>query len=295
MKRLQIIILIFICLLVLSACSVRAFENSAANESEATPAEPSVSSVSEMELMLQFSFGERTGVYSGEMADGLPHGLGTFSSQNAEGTQWVYEGGWDMGHLYGQGTTTFETGYKETGWYENDNLNGQGSLYQDDVLTFEGGFTDNIPDGQGTLYSYCGEIIFSGSFSRGFIDETEEARNARVAAFKEGCATQDYSAILESATNGSALRTRVSGTVYYVFEADEGECDSSFVMDEPGGNLVCVSYRLSVGEAAVAPGKQVTVWGIGDYMFTYETETGGQESLPMLEAWNVMDISGTAL
>ena len=305
MKRIRFIITVFGCLLVLSACSSGATVKSAeptpaeaTEEAEATEAvseSPSMSEVSEVELTLQFSFGERTGVYSGEMADGLPHGQGTFSTQNEEGTAWVYEGGWREGHLYGEGTTTFETGYMEVGWYEDDNLNGQGSLYQDGRLTYEGEFSGNIPDGQGTLYSYCGEVIFSGSFSEGYIDETEEARGARLADFKQTCEARDYEALVESAAEGDALRAKLSGTVYYVFEPDESGYDSSFFMDEPEGNLVCVSYRLRVGENAVAPGKKVIVWGIADYLYTYETETGSQASLPMIEAWDVMDVSGTAM
>jgi hypothetical protein len=294
MRRLKFISLIFICMLVLSACSFNAFESSSAEESEASSASPSADSVSEMDLTLAFSFGERTGVYTGDMVDGLPHGYGTFESRNAQGVGWVYEGGWEMGHLMGEGTTTFETGYKETGWYENDNLNGQGSLYQDDVRTYDGEFTDNTPDGQGTLYSYCGEVIFSGSFSQGYIHETVEARAARLTAFKEGCERQDYAAIQQSATDGNALKVRLSGMVYDVSE-DEGGYDSSFIMDDPEGNAVGVSYRLSVGEASIEPGKRVTVWGIADYLSEFETETGGQESLPMVEAWDVRDISGTAL
>jgi hypothetical protein len=56
---------------------------------------------------------------------------------------------------------------------------------------------------------------------------------------------------------------------------------------------VCVSYRLSADEVAPALGKKVMVWGISDYLYTYETETGAEASLPMVEAWDVMDISGT--
>jgi hypothetical protein len=74
--------------------------------------------------------------------------------------------------MYGDGSTIFESGYSEAGWYEDDNLNGQGKQFQDERLTYEGEFVDNVPDGQGTIYSYNGDTIYSGSFAQGFIDET---------------------------------------------------------------------------------------------------------------------------
>jgi hypothetical protein len=225
-----------VCLLALTACGLGVFH---AQESEAasSPSEETGGAVTTegVELTLQFSFGERTGIYSGGMKDGLPDGQGTFESRNETGTAWVYEGGWEMGHLKGQGTTTFESGYRETGWYEGDNLNGQGKLYQDEILIYEGAFTDNIPDGQGTLYSMCGEAIYSGSFAYGFIDETEEARDARLSAFKAASGEQDYGALLESAQNGGDAHTKLSGTVYYLFEPDEQGYGCSFLLEMADG------------------------------------------------------------
>jgi hypothetical protein len=282
---------VLMCLLSLSACRIGAFyfEEDGDESASAGAAQDG------QEITLQFDFGERTGVYAGEMQDGLPHGHGTFSSSNTDGVGWVYEGGWDMGHMQGEGTTTFETGYKEAGWYENDYLTGEGSIYQDEHLLYEGAFVQNIPDGEGTLYTYSGDVIFSGSFAEGFIDETDEDRRARLALFKEDCGTPDYDALTESATNGDGLRAKATGTVYYVFEPEESDYITSFIVDMQGGSLLCVSYHLSAGETAPAVGKKVTVWGIADCLYTYETDEGAQSTLPTIEAWDVMDVSGTQL
>ncbi len=313
MKRLLLFVMPLM-LLMLSAC-IGAFyipgeddETSAASETQAIASVSLDGSIQpgeaqeEQEITLTFDFGERTGVYSGEMKDGLPHGQGTFSSQNPEGTGWVYEGGWDMGHMQGEGMTIFDTGHSEAGWYENDYLNGQGSLYQDDRPIYEGGFAANIPEGQGTLYSFCGEIIYSGQFTEGFIDETNEARHERVAQFKSNCETPDYDAMMESADNADGLRAQISGTVVYVYEMDEAGYDSSFIVELTGGDMVCVDYHLSVGETPVAMGKDVTVWGMADYLYTYPTDIyadgtnpSRQVSIPLIEAWNVADVSGTQL
>lgn len=309
MKRIMLLMMTLACLLQLAACRIGILDfdeeetvqsghaQQTAIPAQSPSAKPTGTAAMQegLEITLRLAFGERTGVYSGEMMDGLPHGQGTFSTQNEEGTGWVYEGSWEMGHMRGQGTTAFESGYRETGWYENDNLNGQGSLYQDDLLTYEGLFTDNIPNGQGTLYSLCGEVIFSGNFSDGFIDETQEARAERLGFFREGCETRDYAELMESAQNGGGLKAKLSGTVYYVYEADEFGYDIGFILDMPDGNIVYVSYRLSVGETSVKTGKKVTVWGVADYPYAYRTDSGAEAAIPLIEAWDVMDVSGTIL
>ncbi len=246
-----------------------------------------------VEMTLSFDFGERTGIYAGETKDGLPHGQGSFSSSNAEGLRWVYEGSWVEGHMEGQGTTTFETGYKETGWYERDSLNGEGATYWDDKLQYEGEFAANAPDGQGKLYSLCGELIFAGHFSEGYIDETQDARRERLSDFRERCVQAAYSDMEQSAAEGGDVRTVISGRVLYVFESDF-PYQSSFLVECEGGDI-CVSYHLSVGEDTVAAGESITVWGIADDEFTYETDAGTEESMPMIEAWDVRNVSGTAL
>ena len=310
MKRVLLLAIIFACMFLLSACfgafnfpgdidelSSEMATQDIASATQSATAQPVVTGSAQggQEITIVFDFGERVGVYSGEIRGGLPHGTGTFSTKNPEGTSWVYEGEWDMGHLQGEGTTTFETGLKETGWYENDYLSGQGSIYQQDQLLFEGEFVLNNPNGQGTRYSYCGEVIYTGMFTEGFIDETEQARRQRVGQFKQGCETPDYDALNESAQNTGSLRAQVSGTVYYAYEMDEDGYESSFFLELAGGNMVYVAYQLSVGEAPVTTGKKVSVWGIADYVYTYETEAGEQASIPMIEAWDVMDISGAQL
>lgn len=302
MKRVLFIAMMMACML-LSACmsAFHSFDNDELSaESEETTAVVQPTSTfglieNGQEITLTLEFGERTGIYAGDMKDGLPHGNGTFSSKNSEGTGWVYEGSWDMGHMQGDGTTTFETGYVETGWYESDSLNGQGGTYQNGRPIYEGEFVMNTPNGQGTLYSYCGDVIYSGQFKDGFIDETEEASKARLSAFKQGCGTPEYDEMMKSAKNSDGLRVQVSGTVYYMYDMDASEYESSFILQLPDGGIVYVNLHLSTGETPIRMGKKATVWGIADYVYTYKTESGKQVAIPMIEAWDVTDISGTQL
>ena len=144
---------------------------------------PVLETVTNQQMTLQFAFGERTGTYTGEVLDGLPHGTGSYTSANDYGVGWTYEGEWENGHFSGQGTSTYEDGYVITGYHQNDYLNGEGKEFYRGVLRYEGTYTDSIENGQGTRYNHHGEEIYSGTFAMGFISETAEHRSERLAAF----------------------------------------------------------------------------------------------------------------
>jgi len=75
------------------------------------------------ELTLHFAFGERTGIYTGTLENGLPNGRGKFESVNSEGTAWYYEGDFVDGHFQGEGKCTWVSGeYIEEGFYKDDEL-----------------------------------------------------------------------------------------------------------------------------------------------------------------------------
>lgn len=72
------------------------------------------------EMTLNLSYGDRTGKYSGDLVDGVPHGQGKFTTTNEEGETWTYEGEFKNGHFDGEGKTTWKSGQVEIGTYEND-------------------------------------------------------------------------------------------------------------------------------------------------------------------------------
>lgn len=73
------------------------------------------------EITLNLAYGDRTGTYSGDVNEqGLPHGQGKFTSTNAEGEKWTYEGGFKNGHFDGEGKTTWKSGTVEIGTYKDD-------------------------------------------------------------------------------------------------------------------------------------------------------------------------------
>lgn len=142
--------------------------------------------VENLKLSISFSFGERTGFYSGSMLDGVPDGVGKFESSNGSGEMYTYIGEWKSGHFEGMGTSVFENGTLISGTYSNDYLNGNcivvnnNSVYLGDssngsltgsgtLLTltserYKGEFKDGLFDGTGTCY-YANGNYFEGEFS----------------------------------------------------------------------------------------------------------------------------------
>lgn len=147
-----------ILLLGLSACALLM---PAPGSSKAPESSESAETASALELTLGFSFGERTGSYSGEFKDGLPHGQGSFTSQNADGGAWTYTGEWDMGHWNGKGRSEWEDGTYHEGEYQNDVAEGQG-VRGTETERYEGTFRNGvIAEGK---YYYKDVLLFEGEF-----------------------------------------------------------------------------------------------------------------------------------
>lgn len=104
-----------------------------------------ISNVTDKQMTLNFTFGNRTGKYTGEVDEnGLPNGKGKFESKNADGDSWSYEGNFKNGHFEGQGTTVWNDGQKQIGEFHNDFMT-NGKLFKNENLLYEGRFENNIP------------------------------------------------------------------------------------------------------------------------------------------------------
>ena len=146
----KIIALSIITLLIMSGCSDSAMpaETDGAYTSPSPTEEinnSSAQSVKDMEYILRASFGDRTGSYSGELLDGLPHGNGVFVCVNPEGIGWIYTGEFQGGHFNGDGITVWDTGSKREGRFYMDVMI-EGGIYADDgTLIYEGVLENGQP------------------------------------------------------------------------------------------------------------------------------------------------------
>lgn len=251
---------------------------------------PATETVTSKQITLSFFFGERTGVYTGETLNGLPHGTGSFTTQNDDGLSWVYQGAWENGHFDGRGNTTWADGFKETGTYANDELNGLGSEYQDNALLYEGLFRDGIHNGQGRLYDIAGKVIYDGIFTSGYLDETSEARALRLTPFMEQCQTIDFGDYEDDPAAYEGSDIVLEGEIYDVGLAVEGEeyfCDIWVFEKGKSSRIMSITYVYSIGEPLFQNGDTIEIWGTFSGTYTYTFDDGTQETMPTVQAWNI--------
>jgi len=192
-------------------------ETTTPEPTEAEIPEPTSEKVADKALTLTFSFGKCTGIYTGELMGGLPDGYGKFVSADSDGDGWSYEGQWAAGHLFGQGTTVWEDGFSNGGWYENDLLNGEGWESWYGVLQYEGGYLDSEYNGQGTYYNYYSEIIYSGAFNSGIIQESVQDRLARIDSFKDQSTPSTVAELYSACEYEVSICAQVTGEIFQIF------------------------------------------------------------------------------
>lgn len=111
MKKWFSIFILCICMLSLSSCTKNDTDNTQPGQTV---------TVQDQDITLDFSFGQMEGTYSGEMVDGLPNGIGKFTTKNAEGLNWYYEGSFKDGHFNGEGKNVWDSGQMQEGVFIND-------------------------------------------------------------------------------------------------------------------------------------------------------------------------------
>jgi len=125
--------------------------------------------VENQEITLSFPYGERIGIFTGTFQNGVPHGEGTFTTKNPEGTNWTYSGEFENGNFHGNGVIEWETGARREGTYKNAALS-EGKIYNDDeTLLFEG----ILEDGEEYTQNFMDYLSAIQNFNYGIFDQTE--------------------------------------------------------------------------------------------------------------------------
>lgn len=102
MKKIIAVLSVAVCMFTLASCGSK------------------VEKVTDQEVTIDFAFGKMTGNYTGEMVKDLPEGKGKFTTKNAEGQNWYYEGDFKAGHFDGEGKNVWDSGQIQEGRFEND-------------------------------------------------------------------------------------------------------------------------------------------------------------------------------
>jgi hypothetical protein len=234
--------------------------------------------VKDLDMTLDFSFGQRTGTYTGEVANGLPDGQGTFSNIIDGKVTWVHEGAWVAGHMEGQGKRTWveEPAFSQQGTFSDDLLNGLGRTFYGGVL-FQSGTFENGGLIHGDAYTDMGTRYFTGDFKDGLMVESAEARARRINDFLADAQPLDPNTawlFYDSLVGGSAY---FYGTVSNVWQYDDATYQAFGVNFEGDKNeWIDVYGYLSEGEKKIAEDDQY-VMILGILMPKYEwTDDSGK-------------------
>lgn len=141
----------------------------------------------ELTLKLRFegSTEPYTGVYTGELLSGLPHGQGSFSSRDRDDDAFVYTGQWNAGSFDGEGKLEWEY-CTRSGSFRDGLLHGPGQQYNNSILVFDGVYENHLM-ANGKLYDNSGQLFYEGEFREGQRLEDSAALEARIAGYNQIC------------------------------------------------------------------------------------------------------------
>ncbi len=243
--------------------------------------------VTDLEITLVLYIGTYSGTYTGMMTDGLPNDEGTFVTMEPDGHEWIYTGSWENGHMVGHGSKSFSYGTMYIGEFLDDRYSGQGELYQDGILIYEGAFIDGHENGMGMRYNINGDLIFAGMFQNGSPQESMEERIVRTAGFKQLCTVISYHDYKDDIDDYIGAKIRLTGTVLNVYEVDAGfELQCDMLMNEQGieYQIIKILYDLAYDQQPFEENDTITVWGTIDGLFRYTVEDG-YRIVPEIQAW----------
>jgi hypothetical protein len=104
-------------------------------------------------------------VYEGQWANDKLNGYGSLHTVNS-----TYQGEWKDNKREGQGVLAMR-GQRYEGEFSDDLFHGQGTLFIDERKVYQGQWHRGLPHGEGTLFASNGDIIFSGHWDSGFIED----------------------------------------------------------------------------------------------------------------------------
>lgn len=193
-----------------------------------------VTSVVQMEYTLVMPDVTRTGLYTGAVKDGVPHGFGVFTTTNDYNGPWHYMGEW-----------------------ENGVISGQGGMYWDDGATRVGEFRNNTDFSTIYLHSYLYRVHYTDKTSE-FFSVWDGSLNEQTRPYFE---ESNYFALTRTSEDLAGSFVKVTGRCY---SASNGKLTSCYISLGSGSNeIVYVSFASNADiPYSLFPGDQVTVYGM---------------------------------
>lgn len=234
--------------------------------------------VSDAEITLHTSYGDREGTYTGELRKGVPDGEGVFVTKNETGETWTYEGAFKEGHISGQGRTKWNNGQYEEGNFENDLLNGEGKVVMSNKIIYEGTFKDGKLNGETKVLKPSGDQVYQGNFE-GFYPTD----------FKDnGYTSKPFEDYARNPENSIGEILKVVGMVTQSVPDDDGTIILRLTTRPEGfGDSVLVVYRPEEGQERILENDIITVFGLYQGLAEYTSLLGAQTQAPQFIGYEV--------
>ncbi|MDL2217586.1 hypothetical protein LJC27_02900 [Christensenellaceae bacterium OttesenSCG-928-M15] len=125
-----------------------------------------------------FSMGLYEGAGTTFYTSGIKHIVGTFEAGEPVGDvriydesgAYLYNGGFENGNYQGEGRLYQSAASYIDATFEQGNIVGVVSIYEEGALRYQGGYQNGCYEGNGKLYNVLGDILYSGRFSYGVPD-----------------------------------------------------------------------------------------------------------------------------
>ena len=112
--------------------------------------------VADMPFTIDWGGSTADGTYTGETKRRLPNGTGTFNIKHEDGKEYSLAGEWTDGQVNGYAEEVNGQLGTYKGEFKNNLYHGRGQCYENDVLCFDGDFTDNVPVSLPEFFLYLG-------------------------------------------------------------------------------------------------------------------------------------------
>ncbi len=222
------------------------------------------------------------GLYTGEIEDGVPEGYGEFSANIDAG--WSYSGAWQNGLMHGEGVMTYPNSIFQ-GTFSEGKMNGDFEVYAGKTLRYRGGIYDGKLNGQGTLFTATGTMIYEGYFVDDMLDESAADRAVRGEEFAVDCQDMSptlYASIMAAGDDATNTQVHVWGSTVGMSEQKASGTIILAYMDD-ANYPVALSYRYGIDEPKITGAFGIDAWGVVSGIFTYNEQDGFASICPLIE------------
>ncbi len=205
---------------------------------------------------------DRTGLYTGELENGIPNGYGIFTAVNNEGEPWHYIGEWQNGAMQGEGGCYWDNGQAIIGSYEDSEFAG-------------------------------GTVVKSSGESQYFSKEAYQAWNTLSAGnnpivIEEYYEDIAYSSLARNPEDHLYKLIKFNGTIVQVLGSRKQGYKLRIATKNNYDDIIYVWVAANVGLTGnLLVDDQVTIYGmfVGDV--TYDTTEGTELTIPSMQVFRV--------